>query len=101
MVALVFGNHHQHTVAGSIAHYATMLFLGVAALFRVLEKYTEYAVAMIVTGYVFFASQMGFANMLDGGDYSPGAWVALWAMLGFVSATGYLAMTSSDAVPAE
>lgn len=101
VAAFVFGNHHQHTVAGTVAHHATMLFLGVAAVFRLLERYTEYGVAMIVTGYVFFASQAGFAYFVDTMDNSPGAWVALWATLGFASASVYLALSPKEAMPAE
>lgn len=101
VAAFVFGNHHQHTVAGTVAHMATMLFLGVAALFRLLERYIEYGVAMIVTGYVFFASQAGFAYFVDTVDNSPGAWVALWATFGFTSATVYIALSPKPQVPAE
>jgi hypothetical protein len=103
VAGLVFLGHHQHTEAGSVGHYATVMFLGIAALFRVLDKTMEYAVAMIVTGFVFFSSQMGFADFVDTADNSPGAWVALWATLGFASATGFMAMSSGDdaTVPAE
>jgi len=92
VVILVFGSHPQHTAAGAAGHYATMLFLGVAALFRVLEKHIEYAMTMIVTGFVFFCAQTGLAEYVDAVGNSAGAWVALWAILGFVSATGFLAL---------
>ncbi len=102
VAGLVFGNHHQHSAAGSVGHNATVLFLGVAAVFRVLDKTVEYAVAMIVTGFVFFSAQMGFAEWVEAADNSPGAWVALWATMGFASATGFMALTlTSPPTPAE
>lgn len=96
VTALVFGNHPQHTVTGGVGHYGTMLFLGVAALFRVLERHIEYAMTMIVTGFVFFGSQTGLAEYVDTVGNSPGAWIALWSMLGFVSATGFLALAPGE-----
>lgn len=101
VAAIVFLNHHQHTEAGTIGHNATLFVLGAAALFRVLDKIVEYAIAMIVCGFVFFSSQMGFAMYVDTMGNSGGAWVALWAMLGFVSATGFLALAPRDPVAAE
>lgn len=100
--ALVFTGHHQHTVAGSVAHNATLVMLGVAVVFRMMGSLTEYGMAFIVTGFVFFCSQMGFAMYVDMAGNSPGAWVAGWAMGGFLAATVYLAMAAGeDAVPAE
>jgi len=90
--SMVFLNHHQHTVAGTIGHQATIMALGAAALFRVLDKMTEYAITIIVAGFIFFASQMGFAMAIDMGGHSAGAWFALWASLGMASATGFVAM---------
>lgn len=101
VVALVFGNHPQHTVTGGIGHYATMLFLGGAVFFRILGKHIEYAVAMIVAGFVFFGSQTGLAEYVDTVGNSPSAWIALWSMLGFVSATGFLALAPGDNSPPE
>ncbi len=101
VAALVFLNHHQHTVAGTIAHNATLFVAGAAVLFRILGKITEYAITMIVTGFVFYSSQMGFAMYIDMANNSGGAWVALWATIGFASATGFLAMAPREGVPAE
>ena len=92
MVVLVFSNHPQHTVAGTVGHYGTVIVLGMAGLFRILGKMTEYAISMIVTGFLFFSSQMGLAMYVDAAGHSPTAWVVLWATLGFVSATCYMTM---------
>lgn len=99
VASLVFMNHHQHTVAGTVAHNATIVFLVVSALMRLFDRVEEYGVAMIVTGWVFFCSQMGFAHYVDMSGKSPGAWVALWAMMGFISATGFMLL--SPPVPKE
>ena len=96
VVALVFASHPQHTVTGGIGHYGTMLFLGGAVIFRMLEKHIEYAIAMIVSGFVFFGAQTGMAEYVDTVGNSPSAWIALWATLGFVSATGFLAIAPGE-----
>jgi hypothetical protein len=96
VVAIVFGNHPQHTVTGGVGHYATMLFLAGAVVFRIMDRYIEYAVLMIITGFVFFGSQTGLAEYVDTVGNSAGAWIALWSTLGFVSATGFLALSPGD-----
>ena len=101
VVALVFLNHGQHTMSGSTGHNATLIVLGTAALLRVLGKYTEYGVAMIVAGFVFFSSQNGLAQAIDAGGHSGGAWAAMWAMFGFISATGFMALMPRHPVAAE
>ncbi len=98
---MVFMNHHQHTVAGTVGHNATLVMLLVAVVFRMMGNLVEYGMAMIVTGFVFFCSQMGFAMYVDMSGNSAGAWVAGWAMGGFLAATGYLAMAPHGEVPAE
>lgn len=90
VASLVFLNHHQHTAAGTAAHNAVIIFLSVAALMRLLGRMEEYGVAMIVSGWVFFSSQMGLAHYVDMSGKSPGAWIAVWAMVGFISATGFM-----------
>ena len=92
VVILIFSQHPQHTAAGATAHTATLILLGLAGLFRVLGKMVEYAILMIVTGFVFFSAQMGFAMYADMAGRDGGAWVAMWAAFGLASATGYLAM---------
>jgi len=96
VVALVFLRHPQHTMAGTMGHQATILMLSLAGLFRILDKMVEYGVAMIVSGFVFFSAQMGLAMYVDMVGHSPNAWVALWIMLGFASATGFLLLAPSD-----
>ncbi|MXN63617.1 hypothetical protein GR183_01770 [Stappia sp. GBMRC 2046] len=90
VAALVFTGHHQHAAAGTVAHNATVLMLVVAAIFRVLERYTEYGVAIIVSGFLFFSAQMGFAMFVESSGTSPQAWVTYWATAGFISSTGFL-----------
>jgi hypothetical protein len=90
VASLVFLSHHQHTQAGAVAHNATIIFLAVAALLRLLGRQMEYGVAMVVAGWVFFCSQMGFAHYVDMTGHSAGAWIALWAMFGFTSATVFM-----------
>jgi len=101
VASLVFLAHHQHTVAGSVGHNATIVLLAIASLFRLMGKIQEYGVVLIVTGFVFFASQMGLANYVDSTDYSPGAWYAFWATAGFLSASVYQLMLPKPPVPAE
>ena len=101
VASLVFLGHDQPTMAGTMGHKATVIMLVLAGAFRVLEKMTEYAIAIIVSGFVFYSSQMGFAIAMDVGGHSGGAWVAFWATIGFVAATGYLAMAPKQAQPAE
>ncbi len=101
LVAMVFLNHHQHTVSGTVGHQATIVLVVTGAFFRILDKIVEYAFVVIVAGFVFFSSQMGLAMYVDMSGTSAGAWVALWSMLGFASATGYLMMLPADPVAAE
>lgn len=101
VASLVFLAHHQHTVAGSVGHNATIVLLAIASLFRLMGKIPEYGVVLVVTGFVFFASQMGLANYVDSTNYSPGAWYAFWATAGFLSATVYMLMLPKPMGPAE
>ena len=99
---MVFVGHHQHTVAGTMAHNATLVTAAVAIGFRVMNRMTEYAMAMIVTGFIFFSSQMGFAMYVDMSGNSAGAWIAGWAMAGFLAATIYVLLaTGPQRQPAE
>lgn len=90
VASMVFLNHHQHTQAGTAGHNATIIFLVVCAALRLFGRMVEYGVALIVTGWVFFCSQMGFAHYVDMTGHSAGAWIALWAMFGFASATIFM-----------
>ena len=102
VTSMVFLNHHQHTVSGTVGHEATIVLLAAAAVFRVLDKTVEYAITMIVVGFVFYSSQQGFAEYVDTAGNSPGAWVALWITMGFASTIGFLALAPADeTVPAE
>jgi len=96
VAGIVFSGHGQHSEAGTVAHNATVLMLGLAALFRVLGKMMEYGVAMIIAGYLFFSSQMGLAMYVDMSGTSPGAWVAFWATGGFLAATGFTLLRKDD-----
>ncbi|PSL20909.1 hypothetical protein [Shimia abyssi] len=93
VLAMVFLNHHQHTVTGTAAHNATILFLSVAAVLRLFKRQTEFGIAMVVSGWIFFSSQMGFAHFVDMSGNSPGAWIALFSIFGFVSAMGFVLMS--------
>ena len=97
VVAFVFLAHEQATMAGTMGHQATSLLLVIAALLRVLGKVVEYGVALILTGFVFFSSQMGLSNYIASSGFSPGAWITIWVTAGFVSATVYLAFSPRDA----
>lgn len=96
VVAFVFLAHDQPTMAGTMGHQATSLLLVVAALLRVLGKVMEYGVALVLTGFVFFSSQMGLANYVAASDFSPGAWITIWVAAGFLSATVYMAFSPRD-----
>ena len=87
VVSMVFLSHMQPTMAGTSVHSATVVFLVLCAALRVLRRTFEYGIALIVTGWIFYSSQMGFAGFVQMKGYSPGAWIALWAMFGFASAT--------------
>lgn len=97
VVAFVFLAHDQPTMAGTMGHQATSLLLVVAALFRVLGKVLEYGVALVLTGFVFFSSQMGLVNFVDASGFSPGAWITIWVTAGFISATVYMTFSPRDA----
>jgi hypothetical protein len=97
VVAFVFLAHEQPTMAGTMGHQATSLLLVVAALFRVMGKLVEYGVALVLTGFVFFSSQMGLTNYVAAADFSPGAWITIWVAAGFVSATVYMAFSPREA----
>jgi len=101
VASMVFLSHQQHTVAGTVGHSATIVLLVIASLFRMMGKIQEYGVVLVVTGFVFFASQMGLAGYVDSIDYSPGAWFAFWATGGFLSATIYMTMSPKPEAPDE
>ncbi|MEP2531235.1 hypothetical protein [Shimia sp.] len=96
VLAMVFLNHHQHTVAGTIAHHATIIFVFVAALLRLLDRHVEFGIALVIAGWVLYSSQMGFAHFVDMNGHSGGAWVALFSLLGFLSAIGYMLMSQHE-----
>ena len=96
-VALIFSMvivyHHQHHPVATLAHYATAVYVMVAALFRVSGRIVEYGFCLVVAGYVWASSQMGFAMYAGKVRIDAGAYVCYWTALGIFIAMIYLWMT--------
>ena len=93
-VALVFSivivYHHQHHPVATLAHYATAIYVMVAALFRVFGRIIEYGFCLVTAGYVWASSQMGFAMYAGKVRIDAGAYVCYWTALGIFIAMIYL-----------
>lgn len=88
--SIVIVNHHQHSPVAGLAHYATAIFVMVAALFRVAGRIVEYGFCLIIAGYVWASSQMGFAMHAGSIRIDPGAYVCYWTAMGMLIAMVYI-----------
>jgi len=93
--SIVIVNHHQHSPVAGLAHYATAIFVMVAALFRVAGRIIEYGFCLIIAGYVWASSQMGFAMHAGSIRIDPGAYVCYWTAIGMFIAMIYILLARS------
>lgn len=92
LFSMVILSHEQHNMAGMMAHLATAVFLGLAAVLRLLERMMEYGVLMILAGYAFFSGQMGLTMFATASRIDAAAWACYAAALGLLVAVIYLGM---------
>ena len=97
LFSMVILSHEQHNMAGMMAHLATAVFLGMAAVFRLLERMMEYGVLIILAGYAFFTGQMGLTMFAMTNRIDAAAWICYGASLGLLVSVVYLLLIRSRA----
>ena len=93
--SIVIVKHHQHTPVASLAHYATAIYVMVAALFRISGRILEYGFCLVIAGYVWASSQMGFAMHAGKIRIDAGAYVSFWTAIGMFVALIYILLARS------
>ncbi len=88
--AVVFSAHEQHSATTMVAHNATILFVVLAAVLRLLDRMFEYGVLLLITAHTFIGSQMGLARFAEEVGIEPTAWSAYWITVGCLAAAAYL-----------
>ena len=91
--SIVIVTHHQHTPVASLAHYATAIYVMVAAVFRVFGRILEYGLCLVIAGYVWASSQMGFAMYAGKIRIDAGAYVCYWTAFGMLIAVIYVLLS--------
>ena len=94
--SIVIVKHHQHTPVASLAHYATAIYVMVAALFRISGRILEYGFCLVIAGYVWASSQMGFAMYAGKIRIDAGAYVSYWTAIGMLVAMVYILLARSE-----
>lgn len=94
--SIVIVVHHQHTPVASLAHYATAVYVIIAAMFRVFGRILEYGFCLVIAGYVWASSQMGFAMYAGKIRIDPGAYVCYWTAIGMLVALIYILMVRTE-----
>lgn len=94
--SIVIVIHHQHAPVATLAHYTTAIYVIIAALFRVFGRIMEYGFCLVIAGYVWASSQMGFAMYAGTIRIDPGAYVCYWTAIGMLVALIYILMVRSE-----
>ena len=94
--SIVIVIHHQHAPVATLAHYTTAIYVIIAALFRVFGRIMEYGFCLVIAGYVWASSQMGFAMYAGKIRIDPGAYVCYWTAIGMLVALIYILMVRSE-----
>ena len=88
--AVVLSAHEQHGAATLVGHNATILFVVLAAVLRLLDRMLEYGVLLLISAHTFFSSQLGLARFSEEVGIDPTAWSVYWITAGSLAATAYL-----------
>ena len=88
--SVVFLAHEQHSAITTAAHNATILFVVLAAVLRLLDRMFEYGVLLLIAAHTFIGSQMGLAGFAQELGIEPTAWAAYWITAGCLAAAAYL-----------
>jgi len=94
--SIVILKHHQHSPVAGLAHYATAVYVMVAALFRISGRILEYGFCLVIVGYVWASSQMGFAMHAGKIRIDAGAYVAYWTAIGMLVALVYILLARTE-----
>ena len=63
--ALVYSVHEQQTAIGLLGHNATIVFVVIAAVLRLVVRMFEYGVALVVAAHTFFGCQSGVVRFAE------------------------------------
>ena len=88
---LVLSAHEQHNAISMVGHNATIMFLVLAAVLRLLDRTFAYGVLLFIAAHTFFGSQIGLARFAEEVGIDPTAWSAYWITAASISAAAYLA----------
>lgn len=88
---VVFSAHEPHSATTMAGHNATILFVVLAAVLRLLDRMFEYGVILLIAAHTFFGSQVGLTRFAEEVGIDPTAWSAYWITAGCVVAAVYLA----------
>ena len=89
--AVVFAAHEQHSAITVVGHNATIVFVVLAAVLRLLGRMFEYGVILLIAAHTFFGAQMGLARFAEEAGIDPTAWSAYWITAASLAAAAYLA----------
>jgi hypothetical protein len=88
--AVVFSEHGQHSAVSMVGHNATIVFVVLAAVLRLLDRMFEYGVILLIAAHTFFSSQMGLARFAEEVGIDPATWSAYWITAAALAAAAYL-----------
>ena len=89
--AVVLTAHEQHNVVSMVGHNATIVFVILAGVMRLLDRMFEYGVLALIAAHTLFSSQIGLARFAEEVGIDPAAWSAYWITGGCLAAAAYLA----------
>ena len=89
--AVVLSAHGQHNAIGIVGHNATIVFLVLAGVLRLLDRMFEYGVLLFIAAHTLFSSQIGFARFGEEVGIDPAAWSAYWITAASLVVAAYLA----------
>lgn len=89
--AVVFSAHDQHGAIMEVGHTSTIVFVLLAAVFRLLDRMFEFGVLALIAAHTFFSSQLGLARFAEEVGIDPTAWSAYWIAAAALAAAAYVA----------
>jgi hypothetical protein len=90
-LAVVLTAHEQHNAVSMVGHNATIVFVILASVLRLLDRMFEYGVLVLIAAHTLFSSQIGLARFAEEVGINPAAWSAYWITGGCLAAAAYLA----------
>ena len=88
---VVLSAHEQHNAISMVGHNATIVFLVLAGVLRLLDRMFEYGVLLFIAAHTLFSSQIGLARFGEEVGIDPAAWSAYWITAASLVVAAYLA----------